>query len=162
MILGHEKIVEYVRKYNLIENFDKNCLSCSGYDLRIGKIYRISGSCFLRKADRKLPEIEEIPEERYSLARGEYLLLESLEKVNMPKNLAARILPRSTVFRCGASLITALVDPGYQGTLTMGLVNLGSEKFEIEKGSRIAQIIFEEILGEAKPYSGRYQGGKVI
>ncbi len=39
--------------------------------------------------------------------------------------------------------------------------NESEHAFELEKGARIAQIVFEEVDGEATPYSGRYQGGKV-
>jgi len=80
----------------------------------------------------------------------------------MPKNLMARILPRSTLFRAGCSLISAVVDPGYRGTLTMGLKNLSDTAFYLERGARIGQIVFEEVAGETVSYNGRYQGGRVV
>jgi len=80
----------------------------------------------------------------------------------MPGNLVARILPRSTVFRNGCALITALVDPSFKGTLTMGLKNLSGFEFRFQPGARVAQLVFEEVSGETKPYEGHYQGGKVV
>jgi len=76
--------------------------------------------------------------------------------------LMARVLPRSSLFRCGASLRNAVVDPGYNGTLTFGLKNESEFNFVVEKGARICQIVFEAVHGETKPYQGKYQGGKVV
>ncbi len=161
-MLGREEIHKLVKKKKLLERFDEECLESSGYDLRIGGIYKLKGSGYIGVTYRDLPNAEEISFDEYPLNPGSYILIESVEKVNMPLNLAARILPRSTVFRCGAQLITALVDPGYEGTLTMGLLNVGREIFRVQKNARIAQIVFEKVEGETRGYKGRYQGGKVV
>jgi deoxycytidine triphosphate deaminase len=72
------------------------------------------------------------------------------------------VLNRSSLFRCGASTFNAFVDPGYKGALTFGLKNISDHDISIQKGVRVAQIVFEEVTGGTKPYSGRYQGGKVV
>lgn len=162
MILAQSKITELVKKSKLIENFSDDCLEGAGYDLRVGKIYRIKSDSYLGKVKRKTPDVEEINVESYRLKPGEYVLIETVERVNMPTDMIARILPRSTIFRSGCSLITAVVDPGFEGTLTMGLKNLSGFNFTIEKKSRVAQIVFEKIEGKTRPYTGRYQGGKVV
>ncbi|MEA1924823.1 MAG: dCTP deaminase [Candidatus Altiarchaeota archaeon] len=162
MLLGREKIHELVEEKKLIEDFDRECLEGCGYDLRLGRIHEIDGGASLGVDYRNLPEIKEKIFEEYTLNPGEYVLVETLEKINMPSDLAARILPRSTLFRSGTSLKTALVDPGYSGTLTMGLTNHSKSEFRIQKNSRIAQIIFEKIEGKTKEYNGRYQGGKIV
>ncbi len=162
MLLGRKKILELVEGKKLIEDFDKECLESCGYDLRLGRIHGIRGGACLGVDYRDLPKIKEERFQEYALNPGEYILTETLEKINMPSDLAARILPRSTLFRSGAALQTALVDPGYRGTLTMGLVNHGRAEFRIQKNSRIAQIVFEKIEGKTKKYNGRYQGGRVV
>jgi deoxycytidine triphosphate deaminase len=167
MILSGGKILDLVKEKKLIENFSPECIGGAGYDLRVGKVYKLKilgeREGFIGVSTQINSEVEEIPFEKYSLQPNEYVLVESIEKVNIPKNLVGRILPRSSVFRLGCALLTAVVDPGFQGTLTMGLKNLSpGKKFTFQKGARIAQIIFEEILGKAKSYEGRYQGGKVI
>ncbi len=179
MLLSNEKILELVKKKSLIENFDINCVESAGYDLRVGRIYKITSDSHLGVRDRKNPKIMEIkfnskfsefrsfdfPKEnrikKYKLKPDQYILIETIERVNIPENILARILPRSTLFRCGCSLITAVVDPGYRGTLTLGLKNLSEFNFEFEKGSRVAQIVFETVDGKTKGYKGRYQGGRV-
>ena len=162
MILGREEILKRVKEDKLLENFEKDCLESSGYDLRLGAFYTTSGSAFMSKAERKMPEIKEIPEDILLLKPGEYVLMETVEKVNMPADLAARVLNKSSLFRCGASTFNALVDPGYKGKLTFGLRNISDHEFSIEKGAKVAQIVFEEVSGGVKLYDGKYQGGKVV
>jgi deoxycytidine triphosphate deaminase len=58
--------------------------------------------------------------------------------------------------------MTALVDPGYQGVLIVGLKNLSRFEFVVERGARVAQIVFESVEGKTSAYGGRYQGGKVV
>jgi deoxycytidine triphosphate deaminase len=162
MILGREEILRRVKEGHIIENFEEGCLESSGYDLRVGRFYATSGSAFMSKAERKMPDISEIYENILRLGPGEYVLIETMEKVNMPPDLAARVLNKSSLFRCGASTFNALVDPGFSGTLTFGLKNISDHDFSIEKGAKVAQIVFEEVRGEVKLYDGNYQGGKVV
>lgn len=162
MILGSYRIEERIRKEKLLENHPAENIQGAGVDLRIGKAYRLKSGGKLGREERILPAIEEINGDRITLEAGEYVLVETMERVNMPKDLMARVLPRSSLFRCGVSLRNAVVDPNYHGTLIFGLKNESEHAFELEKGARIAQIVFEEVDGEATPYSGRYQGGKVV
>ena len=162
MILSKEKISLLVKEKKLIEGFLETSLCGAGYDMRVGKFYRTCGSAALSAEGRSLPNAEEIKSDYVTLKPGDYILVETVEKVNMPKDLMAIILPRSSVFRAGCSLITAVVDPGYYGTLTMGFKNLSDCEFSLGKGARIGQIVFEEVSGEASAYDGRYQGGKVV
>ncbi len=162
MVLGHSEILKLVEEKNLIENLPPKNIGGAGVDLRVGRVYKIKSSAKLLKNERVLPEIEELPNEIISLDSGEYLLIETAEKVNIPSNLVAWMLPRSTLQRSGVWLFTALIDPGFKGTLTFGIKNLGNQEFVFEKGARIAQIVFEKVEGKSKEYSGKYQGGKVV
>lgn len=162
MILGREEILRRVEEDRLLENFENDCLESSGYDLRVGAFYSTGGEAFMSKGERKMPEITEIPEDILLLKPGEYVLMETVEKVNMPADLAARVLNKSSLFRCGASTFNALVDPGYQGKLTFGLKNISDHDFSIERGAKVAQIVFEEVKGGVQLYEGKYQGGKVV
>ncbi len=159
MILGREKILEFVKEKNLIENFSLDCLGGSGYDLRVNRVYRLKSGSHL---DKKRPEIEEIGFDEFVIRPKEYILIETIEKINMPCNLVGMILPRSTLFRCGCFLTTALIDPGFRGSLTIGMKNLSEFDFRFDKSARIAQIVFEIVEGKTRLYKGRYQGGKVV
>jgi deoxycytidine triphosphate deaminase len=162
MILGDAKILKLVGEKNLVEDFNPECLGGAGYDLRLNKAYRLISDSLIGVKDRKTPDVEEIKDSPIKLRPGEYVLVETLERVNMPENVMARILPRSSLFRCGCMLATAVVDPGYRGALTMGLKNVSDRKFTLERKARIAQIVFEEVEGSSRRYEGKYQGGKVV
>jgi deoxycytidine triphosphate deaminase len=148
----------------LIENVDKNNVQPSGVDLRVKAVYKLKNGGYLGIKNRQTPNVDVVSDkvgDKIVLEQNEFVLVETMEKVNMPKDLLALILPRSSLFRCGVSLHTAVVDPGFIGTLTFGMKNLSDHTFELEIGSKIGQIIFEEVKGNDKLYNGKYQGGKV-
>jgi deoxycytidine triphosphate deaminase len=162
--LGYERIKELIKEKKIIENFDDESIQPAGIDLRVKRIYKLKNGGTLGIKDRRTPEVEIVAEkigEKFVLKSNEFVLVETMEKVNMPNDLLAIVLPRSSLFRCGVSLHTAVVDPGFIGTLTFGMKNLSEHPFEIEIGSKIGQIVFEEVKGNTKLYRGKYQGGKV-
>jgi dUTP pyrophosphatase len=58
--------------------------------------------------------------------------------------LYGRIAPRSGLaYKYGIDVLAGVIDSDYRGNIGVILINLGREKFEIKKGDRIAQIIFE-------------------
>lgn len=162
MILGYGEIVRRIGKEKLLENYEKESIGGAGVDLRLKAAYRQKSDGMIGREERVTPEVDEIGEDKIVVGPGQYLLVETMEKVNMPDDLMARVLPRSSLFRCGASLRNAVVDPGYNGSLIFGLKNEGEFNFVVEKGARICQIVFEAVHGETKPYQGKYQGGKVV
>jgi len=164
VVLGYERILELIKNGSLIENVDEKNIQPSGVDLRVKCIYRLKNGGVFGTNDRMTPDVESISDkfgEKIKIEPNEFVLVETMEKVNMPKDVMAIVLPRSSLFRCGVSLHTAVVDPGFQGTLTFGMKNLSEFPFEIEIGSKIGQIVFEEVKGNVKLYDGKYQGGKV-
>ncbi len=147
-----------------MENLKEKNIQPSGVDIRAKCIYRLKNGGFIGIKERRTPNVENVCNEigkKFTLEPNEFVLVETVEKVNMPKDLMATILPRSSLFRCGVTLYTAVVDPGFQGTLTFGMKNLSKFPFEIEIGSRIGQIVFREVKDNVKLYNGKYQGGKV-
>jgi len=164
VVLGYKRIKELIKTKKLLENVDEKNIQPAGVDIRVKCIYRLKNGGFLGVKDRRTPDVEVVAkykDEKFTLKPNEFVLVETMEKVNMPNDLLAIILPRSSLFRCGVSLHTAVVDPGFIGTLTFGMKNLSDHPFDIEIGSRIGQIVFEEVKGNTKLYKGKYQGGKV-
>ena len=63
----------------------------------------------------------------------------------IPMGVYGRIAPRSGLaVKHGVQTGAGVVDPDYTGELKVILFNHGSEKFEIKKGDRIAQLILEK------------------
>jgi deoxycytidine triphosphate deaminase len=159
MFLGHDEIVKRITSQGLLENYLPEGIQGSGVDLRIERLMELKSGGRLGVTERKLPEFEEVG---FTLKPGGYYLFVTMERVNMPDNLMALMLNRSSLFRCGASLRTAVIDPGYHGVLTVGIKNEGTHEIELERGARVLQLVFAEVKGETKKYDGRYQGGRVV
>lgn len=160
MYLSKEEILKRIEKEKLLENLREENIQGAGVDLEIDELYRIASPSFLGKKERRLPKLEKV--DSFVLAPREYYLCVTREKVNMPLDLVAFIFPRSTLFRCGVSLRTAIVDPGYKGRLTIGIKNETEYEFRLERHARIAQIVFCLVKGETGEYKGIYQGGKIV
>lgn len=161
MILGSGEIKKLIKEKNLLENYLEENIEGAGVDLRAGKIFHLKSGAKLTASERILPAVEEAKENHFVLKPQEYVLIQTIEKVNVPLDICGRMLPRSTLQRSGVYQFHSFIDPGYKGALTFGMKNLGKFNFEFEKGAKVAQIIFEEVKGMAKAYSGKYQGGKV-
>src|SRR5258706_2431877 len=170
MILGPKKLLELVKEINLVEGLSERELTNpegAGFDLRLGEVYTISGDAFLGETHRKTADIKLITEYKEGkintivIEPGDFYLVATIEKVNMPLNLTANFKPRTTTFRSGLFLRTGNVAPGYQGKLTFGLKNEGPITVTIEMGARFVHAQFEEVLGEGSQYRGQWQGGRV-
>ncbi len=44
----------------------------------------------------------------------------------------------------GLKTLGGVIDSGYRGEILVGLINLGSETYKIEKGHKVAQMIIQE------------------
>lgn len=132
----------------------------SGFDLTLRSVAAILGQGTLEKSgERTLPELREVkPSGRYlELGQGSYLARYN-EHVSLPLDVAAIVLPRSSLMRMGATLHTAVWDPGYRGR-GVGLLEVhNAQGIRIEVGSRIAQMIFMRTSKKpASRYAGAYQ-----
>lgn len=170
MILGPKLLLDLVKKKKLVENLSERELTNpegAGFDLRLGEVYKISGKAFLGVTERHTADIDLVAkynEKKPSSVKikpGDFLLVKTIEDVNMPDNLTASITPRSTTYRSGLYLRTGNVPPGYCGGLTFGLKNEGPITVEIEMGARFVHIQFAEVKGKGNMYRGQWQGGRV-
>jgi dCTP deaminase len=79
---------------------------------------------------------------------------------NFPTCLAARIEGKSSRARFGILIhFTApTVHPGFKGTLTLEMINLGPASFMLKPGMPIAQLIVEEVKGCPIENPSQFQG----
>ncbi|MGA2667049.1 MAG: dCTP deaminase [Patescibacteria group bacterium] len=170
MVLGVDELLKLVKSKKLVEGLCDRELTNpegSGFDLRLGKVHKISGKGFLgiderNSADSKLVA-EYNPKKKKSIIikPAESYLVTTLERVNLPQNLTAKTWMRSTLYRSGIIMSAGNVPPGYQGELTFLFYNAGKAKMEIELGARIVHILFWEVKGKTNAYRGQWQGGRV-
>lgn len=170
MIISPQELLKLVKKNNLVENLSERELTNpegTGFDLRLGEVFKISGKAFLGETHRQTPDINSVKvynEKKPSSIKikpGDFYLVKTIEKINLPLNLSAVIIPRTTTFRSGLFIRTGPIQPGYSGELTFGLKNEGPVTVEIEMGARFVHLVFHEIKGKGSRYRGQWQGGRV-
>lgn len=79
----------------------------------------------------------------FHLQPGEFVLARTLEYVALPDDVSAEALGRSSWGRLGLTIATAtLIQPGFHGTITLELANVGNTPIVLEVGLSIAQLVF--------------------
>jgi dCTP deaminase len=117
--------------YLVIDPYSEECQQPASYDLRVG-------------GDFILPP-------------AVCTLVNTLERIELPPDIAATLRCRSTYGRMGVILTAGFVDPGFRGQLTLCLVNMGREHLTLRKNDRVAQIIFFQVTDGGNGYDGKYQ-----
>ncbi len=131
----------------------------ASFDLTVGGIASLEGTAALDfdNSERVLPKEKELtPNEDgwFVIQPGSYLVSYG-EAVAIPENAAGIVLPRSSLMRMGATVISALWDPGYSGR-GKGLL-IASHPLKLKKRARVAQLVLFRTEGVNTQYSGQYQ-----
>lgn len=170
MILGPKLLLQMVKEKKLVEGLAERELKTpegAGFDLRLGEVYKISGHAFLGVTERETPTVEKVAEyvegrkNTITIKPGDYFLVTTMEKVNLPLDITVNFKPRTTTFRSGLNLRTGNGAPGYSGKLTFGIKNEGPIEVVIEMGARFVHAQFEWVDGGGNQYKGQWQGGRV-
>jgi dUTP pyrophosphatase len=90
------------------------------------------------------------------LPQGIYSIIYN-EIVNLPGDVMALAAPRSSLLRCGVTVNTAVWDAGYSGRSESMLVVYNPQGFDLQKNSRIVQMVFFRLSSETEGYNGAYQ-----
>ncbi len=135
-------------------------LDCAGLKLTLGEIYKFKSKGYLGINKRKLPEYEEIKpvSNLYRLSQGVYLVKYN-EYVEIPNGYIGLAIQRSTLLRIGASLYTAVWDPGYHGRGSGLLVVHNPYGIVLEKNTQLAQLVILKMSRTTRfIYRGVYLG----
>lgn len=84
--------------------------------------------------------------EPVTIRPGERVLIPTGIAIAMPGELEAQIRPRSGLaYKHGITCLNTpgTIDADYRGEIKVLLINLGQEPFTIERGERIAQMVFQ-------------------
>jgi len=110
-------------------------IGASGMDLSAYKYSLISDL----KTEREFP---------YTLKSLERVLVKTGLHIELPADKEAQIRPRSGLaLKSGISVVNTpgTIDEDYRGDIGVILINLSNEDFTINKGDRIAQMVFMNI-----------------
>lgn len=122
-------------------------LSSAGYDIRLGtqfrrpKTGRVLDPKHIREDDWTNEEITT----PFLLAPNSFILGRSLETFTMPDDVQAECLGKSKIARVGGFLNVTPAEPGWNGTLTLEIANLGYSHLVIYPGEGIAQLVFTRL-----------------
>lgn len=86
--------------------------------------------------------------EDYDLKPGDRVLVSTGLQIAIPKGYEAQTRPKSGLaLKHGISIANTpgTIDSGYRGEVGVIAINLGKENFKIEKGKKIAQMVFNKI-----------------
>ena len=148
-------------------------LQPASIDLRLG--YEFQAFNYTRQAliDPRAPEtFEQLTtavrlgeDERFIVHPGEFVLGTTLEHVEIPDDLVARLEGRSSIGRLGIVIhsTAGFIDPGFRGRITLEISNLGRIAVALYPGMRICQIAFEQMstavdVNYARKRHAKYQG----
>jgi len=111
--------------------------------------------------------IEVADDEPFIMQPGDFALASTIETLELPDDLLGRLEGRSSIARLGITVhsTAAVFEPGWFGTATMELSNLGRMAVALYPGMRICAFSFETVSSPVQtPYrnkrNNKYAGQK--
>src|SRR5437763_11529462 len=172
-VLSDGTIMRLVREGRIrIEPWDESLVQPASIDLRLGDSFRVfhnhrASAIDLRDPPTNLTEQVTVDDgEAFVIHPGEFCLGRTLEYVELPDDIVARIEGKSSLGRLGLIVhaTAGCCDPGWRGTLTLELNNLTRVPIKLYPGLPIAQLSFMTLDKPAlRPYGtpglgSHYQG----
>jgi dCTP deaminase len=152
LILTDDDIREAIARGDIsVEPFDEGQIQPASIDLRVG----VEGATTKNKHKVNLTEKGLI-----ILEPGDFGVIAVLEKIKFGPQYVGRIGLRSKYARRGLIATTGpQIDPGFHGTITLGLANLTPRPVSLSYRDDILTLEIHRLdKPAANPYSGPYQG----
>ncbi|MDP6822012.1 MAG: dCTP deaminase [Dehalococcoidia bacterium] len=173
MVLSDRSIKEELAARRIvIDPLNERDIQPASIDLHLDKailVFRNSTKPYIdvREDLSDLTERQEIPgEEPFILHPGEFVLGSTMEHIELPNDIVARLEGKSSLGRIGLVIhsTAGYIDPGWKGSLTLELTNVARLPITLYFGMRIGQISFQRMTTAVdRPYGSselgsRYQG----
>ncbi len=163
MILCDQDILQEIKNGNL--RFDPmielDQVSTSSIDLRLANVFTVPneptpgisvtidpGAISPEAVFDKFAKKVAVPSgNKYELKPGDFVLGYTLERIELPNNLAARIEGRSSMARLGVSIhqTAPTVQAAFAGQLRLEISNVGPYTVLLKPGMRFCQLIVEKL-----------------
>jgi dCTP deaminase len=133
-----------------IEPFDSSLVQPASIDVRLGSHFRIFDThtievIDLKSKQRKITrEVTIRDDEAFIIHPGEFCLGTTVERVELPRNIVARVEGKSSLGRLGLIVhaTAGFIDPGFRGPITLELSNLMRVPIMLYPGMLVAQLSF--------------------
>jgi dCTP deaminase len=152
-----------------VEPWDPRDVQPSSIDLHLDRSFRVFRNnrypfIDVRVAQPDLTEMLSVADdEPFVLHPGEFVLGQTLEWVELPDDLVARLEGKSSLGRLGLLIhsTAGYVDPGWKGKLTLELSNVANLPIALYFGMKIGQISFLTLSSAVeRPYGSKGLGSK--
>ncbi len=183
MILSNANILNAVKMKRLfIEPLDgqdasKSPFNTSAIDLRLGNEIAVpKNENAPLQLDLSKPGIPQLlhqysetkiitEDQPYTLKKGVFVLAQTMERVAFPLHrkgtcYSARVEGRSSLARCGilVHFTAPTIHAGFEGKITLEIINLGPFDFLLKPEMKICQLIIEEVKGRPFDAPNQFKG----
>lgn len=164
MVLTDKEIRKLCNEHKMVSPFSEEALQSESYDLTIGDVVtefkKELGCVNLDDQDAIDQMYQEIKLESkgYVISPKQYVLVSLRERIDLPDNITAHIRPRTRFTRIGVIVSAQHCNSTYKGELKLGMFNASDYAIKILPGSKVAQIVFEELKSiptEEKQYRNK-------
>lgn len=101
------------------------------------------------------------PDQYYVIHPGELVLATTLERVQLPDTILARVEGKSSLGRLGVLVhaTAGYIDPGWSlASVTLEISTVIGVPLKLWPGMPIAQLAFQRVQAPSQSYSGKYVG----
>ncbi len=158
MVLSDRDILEALKigriKIDPAPDLERQLGSVS-VDFRLGTTFMVFEHSRFSYIDPRQPQsigdamrtIEVPPDEPFIMQPGDFALASTMENLELSDDLLGRLEGRSSIARLGITVhsTAAVFEPGWVGTATMELSNLGRMAVALYPGMRICAFSFEPV-----------------
>ena len=152
-----------------IDPYEDALVQPSSVDVRVDRWFRVFRNSRypyidVKQEQEELTELVEIDDETpFILHPGEFVLGSTLERIQLPDDLVARLEGKSSLGRLGLLIhsTAGFIDPGWDGHVTLELSNVANLPITIYYGMKIGQVSFVQMTESAEtPYGAGSIGSK--
>lgn len=147
--LADNEIIARIKVGELIRNGQDEQVGPACYELRMGSIYYD-----LTESDKR---IDATPQGTILIKPGHRVVLITLEELNIPNNVIARVSSKGSLFSIGLTAVNTYADPGFKGNLGVVTQNTSDKYITLPIGEPIAKIDFSILSrNSTHPYQGQH------
>lgn len=140
-----DRAIKASAKWNapLIKEYKEDCVQACSYDMRIGTVFHKGKRLRWRDADQVI-----------TIQPGDIICILTHEELHLPSDISATAYAMNHWSSQGLLVLNpGHVDPGFQGPLSVRLVNIRSTPKNISFGEPIFTVIFQKLPEEvSRPY----------
>lgn len=170
MVLSDRTIKEEIAAGRIVvDPLGENSIQPASVDVHLDNdflVFRNSRMPFIdvRQGVEDLTEKVQIDDDKpFILHPGEFVLGSTLEHIELPDDLVARVEGKSSLGRLGLLIhsTAGYVDPGFKGHLTLELSNVANLPITLYFGMKIGQLSYLKLTTPAEfPYGSPELGSK--